>query len=151
MLLLSEYLQHGLPIGIRGALIDRFQQRWLCDPVREHGWHWRGTLLKIGAWNVFLRGMIFAARGVDVSYIPTRKTRHRGRFWTLAKVPLLTIGVSVVTIFWTLFKQLFIVAESEVLITTEVTVGMVLFLLINITLKSGRVYAAWVDSRGEEE
>lgn len=150
MLLLAEYLQHALPIGIIGAVVYRFVQRWLCDPVRERGWHWRGTLLKIGSWNVFLRGLILAVRGVDVPYIPTRKERHRGRFRTLAKVPLLTIGLSIVTIAWTFFRQLFIVPESEVLITTEVTMGMVMFLMINIVLMSGRVYAAWVDSREEE-
>ena len=147
VILLSDYVQHALPIGILGATIYRFVQRWLCDPVRERGWHWRGTLLKIGSWNVFLRGLVLAIRGVEVPYIPTRKERHRGRFWTLARVPLITIALSIVTIAWTVFRQLFIVPESEVLITTEVTVGMVMFLMINVVLMSGRVYAAWIDSR----
>ena len=146
-ILLSDYVQHALPIGILGAAIYRFVQRWLCDPVRERGWHWRGTLLKIGSWNVFLRGLVLAIRGVEVPYIPTRKERHRGRFLTLARVPLITIALSIVTIAWTVFRQLFIVPESEVLITTEVTVGMVMFLMINVVLMSGRVYAAWIDSR----
>ena len=146
-ILLSDYVQHALPIGILGAVIYRFVQRWLCDPVRERGWHWRGTLLKIGSWNVFLRGLVLAIRGVEVPYIPTRKERHRGRFLTLARVPLITIALSIVTIAWTVFRQLFIVPESEVLITTEVTVGMVMFLMINVVLMSGRVYAAWIDSR----
>ena len=145
-ILLADYLKHALPIGILGAAIYRFVQRWLCDPVRERGWHWRGTLLKLGSWNVFLRGLILAIRGIDVPYVPTRKERHRGRFWTLARVPLMTIAVSIVTIAWTIVRQLFFVPESEVLITTEVTVGMVMFLMINIVLMSGRVYAAWVDS-----
>lgn len=145
-ILLADYLKHALPIGILGAAIYRFVQRWLCDPVRERGWHWRGTLLKLGSWNVFLRGLVLAIRGIDVPYVPTRKERHRGRFWTLARVPLMTIAVSIVTIAWTIVRQLFFVPESEVLITTEVTVGMVMFLMINIVLMSGRVYAAWVDS-----
>ena len=55
--------------------------------------------------------------------------------------------MSVITILWTVVRQLYIVPESEVLITTEVTVGMVLFLMINIVLMSGRIYAAWADSR----
>jgi cellulose synthase (UDP-forming) len=151
VILLSDYLKHALPIGILGAMIYRFVQRWLCDPVRERGWHWRGTLLKIGSWNEFLRGLVLAIRGVEVPYIPTRKERHRGRFWTLARVPLLTIGLSVLTIGWTVVRQLFFVPESEVLITTEVTVGMVMFLMINIVLMSGRVYAAWIDSREASE
>jgi cellulose synthase (UDP-forming) len=150
VILLADFLKHGLPIGILGAVIYRFTQRWLCDPVRERGWHWRGTLLKIGSWNVFLRGLVLAIRGVEVPYIPTRKERHRGNFWTLARVPLLTIMLSIVTIVWTVIRQLFFVPESEVLITTEVTAGMVMFLMINIVLMSGRVYAAWVDSEVRE-
>lgn len=145
-ILLADYLKHAIPIGILGAAVYRFVQRWLCDPTRERGWHWRGTLLKIGSWNVFLRGLVLAIRGVEVPYIPTRKERHRGRFWTLARVPLITIALSIITIVWTVIRQLFLVPESEVLITTEVTVGMVIFLMINIVLMSGRVYAAWVDS-----
>jgi cellulose synthase (UDP-forming) len=150
VILLSDFLKHGLPIGILGAVIYRFTQRWLCDPVRERGWHWRGTLLKIGSWNVFLRGLILAILGVEVPYIPTRKERHRGRFWTLARVPLFVIMLSIVTIASTVIRQLFFVHESEVLITTEVTFGMVMFLMINIVLMSGRVYAAWVDSETTE-
>ncbi|HSP34428.1 MAG TPA: glycosyltransferase [Thermoanaerobaculia bacterium] len=149
VILLSEYVQHALPVGLLGAIIYRFVQRWLCDPVREHGWHWRGTLLKIGSWNVYLRGLVLAIRGVEVPYIPTRKERHRGRFWSLARTPLTLILLSTLTIAWTFFRQLYITPESEVLITTEVRVGMVLFLMINIVLMSGRVYAAWIDSREE--
>lgn len=150
VILLAEYVEHALPIGLLGAIIYRFVQRWLCDPVREHGWHWRGTLLKLGAWNVYLRGLVLAVTGVDVPYIPTRKERHIGRFWTLARAPLITIALSVLSIVWTVFRQLYVVSEAEVLIATEVTVGMVLFLMMNIVLMSGRVYAAWVDSREEE-
>ncbi len=149
VILLAEYVQHALPIGLLGAIIYRSQQHWLCDPARERGWHWRGTLLKIGTWNVYLRGLVLAIRGVDVPYIPTRKERHRGRFWLLARVPLLTIVLSIATIAWTVFRQLYFVPEPEVLITTEVTVGMVSFLMINIVFMSGRVFAAWVDSREE--
>ena len=147
--LLAEYLQHALPIGLLGAIIYRFEQRWLCDPVRERGWHWRGTLLKIGSWNVYLGGLILAIGGVDVPYIPTRKERHRGSFWNLARAPVLTIAFSVVTIVWTVLRNLYFVPEAEVLITTEVTFGMIMFLLLNIVLMSGRVYAAWADSREE--
>ncbi len=151
MILLAEYVEHALPIGLLGAIIYRFVQRWLCDPLRERGWHWRGTLLKIGTWNVYLRGLVLAVTGVDVPYIPTRKERHIGRFWALARAPLITIALSALSIVWTVLRQLYIVSEAEVLIATEVTVGMVLFLMMNIVLMSGRVYAAWVDSREDEQ
>jgi len=146
---LSEYVQHALPVGLFGVLTYRFVQRWMCDPVRERGLHWRGTLLKIGSWSVFLKGFALAVAGIAVPYIPTSKERLRGNFWRLARVPLLVIALSAVTVGWTLFRQLYIVAESEVRITTEVTFGMLLFLLSNAVLMAGRVYAAWIDRERE--
>jgi cellulose synthase (UDP-forming) len=143
--LLSEYIQHALPVGFFGAVIYRFSQRWLCDPPRERGWHWRGTLLKIGSWTVYLRGLLLALANVAVPYIPTAKERRRARFWKLARVPLAMIVVSLLTVAFTIYMQLYVVPESEVLITTEVTLGMVTFALINVVLMSGRLYAAWVD------
>ena len=143
--LLSEYIQHALPVGFFGILIYQFAQRWLCDPPRERGWHWRGTLLKIGSWTVYLRGLLLALANISVPYIPTAKERRRGRFWKLARVPLAMMVVSLITIAWTAYLQLYVVPESEVLITTEVTLGMVTFAMINAVLMSGRLYAAWVD------
>jgi cellulose synthase (UDP-forming) len=143
--LLTEYVQHALPVGFFGVAIYQFAQRWLCDPARERGWHWRGTLLKIGAWTVYLRGLILALMNVAVPYIPTAKQRHRARFLTLARLPLAVMIVSAITVAWTVYVQLYVVPESEVLITTEVTLGMVSFSIINAVLMSGRLYAAWVD------
>ncbi len=42
------------------------------------------------------------------------------------------------TVVWTVFMQLFVVPEAEVLITTEVTFGMLAFLILNVVLMSGR-------------
>jgi cellulose synthase (UDP-forming) len=143
--LLTEYVQHALPVGFFGVAIYQFAQRWLCDPRREGGWHWRGTLLKIGAWTIYLRGLILALLNVAVPYIPTAKQRRRARFLRLARMPLAVMIVSAVTVGWTAYMQLYVQPESEVLITTEVTLGMVAFALINALLMSGRLYAAWVD------
>lgn len=145
--LLSEYVQHALPVGLFGVLIYQFSQRWLCDPPRERGLHWRGTLLKIGSWSVYLTGLYRALRGIAVPYIPTAKERRRGSFWLLARLPLTMLVASLITVAWTIYLQLYVVPESEVLITTEVTVGMVTFAMINAVLMSGRLYAAFVDSR----
>ena len=143
--LLSEYIQHALPVGLFGMLIYQFAQRWMCDPPREQGVHWRGMLLKIGSWTVYLRGLLLALAGIAVPYIPTAKERRRGRFLTLARVPLVVLAVSAISVVRTIYLQLYVVPESEVLITTEVTLGMVTFALINAVLMSGRLYAAWVD------
>jgi cellulose synthase (UDP-forming) len=143
--LLSEYIQHGLPVGLFGILIYRVSQRWLCDPDRERGFHWRGTLMKIGCWSVYLKGLLLSIANVAVPYIPTSKERRRGRFWTLARTPIAVLALSVATLVYTIIRQLYIVPESEVRISTEVTFGMVTFTILNSILMSGRIYAAWVD------
>jgi cellulose synthase (UDP-forming) len=149
--LITEYVQHALPIGVLGATIYRFVQRWNCDPVRERGWHWRGTLLKLGAWNIFLKGFVLSVIGVAVPYIPTSKERRRASFWRLARMPIAIIAFCVMTLLWTLFRQLFVLPESEVRITTEVTLGMTVFTFVNVILMSGRLYAAWVDRDRSED
>lgn len=149
--LLSEYIAHALPVGLFGTAVYFFGQRWLCDPHRERGVHWRGTLLKIGSWSIYLYGLVLAVRRVAVPYIPTAKTRRRTRFWTLARLPVSVLVISLLAIVWTAWRQLYVIPESEVLITTEVTLGMVTFALINTVLMSGRLYAAWVDRDRKEE
>ncbi len=87
---------------------------------------------------------------VAVPYIPTAKERRRARFWLLARLPLAMLAISLATIVWTVYRQLYVVPESEVLIRTEVTLGMVTFALINVLMMSGRLYAAW-DDRARKE
>jgi cellulose synthase (UDP-forming) len=144
---LADYLAHALPVGVFGILIYRFAQRWLVDPPRERGWHWRGMLLKIGAWDVYLRGLLLALAGIAVPYIPTAKERRRGNFRRLAQVPIGIVLLSVATIVWTVIRRLHFVSEAEVRITTEVTAGMIGFALVNVAFQSGRLWAAWTDSR----
>ena len=142
---LSEYLQHALPLGLFGVLIYRYAQRWLCDPPRERGWHWRGMLLKVGCWTVYLRGLVLAILGIAVPYIPTAKSRQAGNFWRLAAVPLtITVG-SLATLIAVLIRRFYLMPEAEVRITTEVAAGMAGFLMINVVFMSGRLYAAWKD------
>ena len=143
VMFLSEYLLHALPAGICGVAIYLFLQRWLCDPDRERGVHWRGTLLKIGSFSVYLQGLALAVLGVSVPYIPTAKVRREGRFWPLARVPLLVIALSAAAALWTIYRRLFVVPEAEVRISTEVTAGMLAFLVLNSVFMGGRVYAAW--------
>jgi cellulose synthase (UDP-forming) len=148
--LLSEYIEHAVPVGVFGAAVYYFSQRWLCDRPRERGIHWRGTLLKIGAWSVYLKGLALALFGIAVPYIPTAKERRRARFWTLARMPLAMLVISLFAVLWTLYMQLYVVPEPEVLITTEVTLGMLTFAIINAVLMSGRLYAAWTDRARKE-
>jgi cellulose synthase (UDP-forming) len=142
---MSEWLQRALPVGLFGVLIYRYAQRWLCDPRRERGWHWRGMLLKAGCWSVYLRAFLLAIAGVAVPYIPTAKSRQRGNFWRLAAVPFAVIAGSVATLIAVVVRRFYFMDEAEVRITTEVAMGMCGFLMINVALMSGRLYAAWKD------
>lgn len=140
---LSEYVQHALPLGFFGVVIYRYTQRWLCYPPRERGWHWRGMLLKVGCWTVYLKGLILALLGIAVPYIPTAKSRQAGNFWRLAAVPLtITVG-SIATLAAVFVRRFYLMPEAEVRITTEVAAGMAGFLMINVAFMSGRLYAAW--------
>ncbi|HEX8169766.1 MAG TPA: glycosyltransferase [Thermoanaerobaculia bacterium] len=149
--LLSEYVQRAAPVGFFGAAVYLFAQRWLCDPPRERGLHWRGTLLKIGSWSIYLRGLWLAVRNVAVPYVPTAKERRRARFLTHARLPLAVMVISFVAVLWTTYMQLYVIPEAEVLISTEVTLGMITFAVLNAVLMSGRLYAAWVDRTRKED
>jgi cellulose synthase (UDP-forming) len=145
--LLSEYVAHALPVGVFGIAVYFFSQRWLCDPAREGGFHWRGMLLKIGAWNVYLQGLVLALLGIAVPYIPTAKERRGGDFWKLSRLPIALSVLSLSAVAWMIWLQLYVMPESEVLITTEVTLSMIVFALVNVALMSGRIFAAWSDRR----
>ncbi|MFZ2493658.1 MAG: glycosyltransferase [Thermoanaerobaculia bacterium] len=144
---LREYVARALPVGFFGVLLYRMSQRWLIDPAREAGWHWRGMLLKIGCWSVYLKGLLLAIFNVAVPYIPTAKERRTGNFLRLAAVPLAVAAVSAAAVAWALFRRLYLLPESEVRITTEVAAGMIGFAAVNVVFMSGRLYAAWKDSR----
>lgn len=144
-MLATDYLQHAMPVGICGVAIYLFVQRWLCDPVRERGLHWRGTLLKIGSFSAYLKGLFLALLGVAVPYIPTPKVRRRGGFWRLAALPLVVVALSLAATLFTVWRRLYVVPEAEVRISTEVTLGMLGFLVLNAIFMGGRLFAAWQD------
>jgi cellulose synthase (UDP-forming) len=143
---LAEYVVVAIPVGFFGVAIYRFAQRWLCDPPRERGWHWRAMLLKIGCWSVYLKGLALALANVAVPYIPTAKERRTGNLWRMAAVPLTVVLLSLATMGWAVIRRLFRMPEAEMRITTEATAGMLIFAAINVVLMSGRLYAAWKDS-----
>ena len=144
-MVLAEYLEHAVPVALLGLLIYRVSQQWLCDPERERGWHWRGTLLKLGSWNVYLRGLWLALRGIEVPYVPTSKERKLGSFWLHIKMPFAVVAISLVTVAATVYRRLFLLDETHVRITTEATWAMIAFLLLNCIFMSGRIWAAWQD------
>ena len=143
---LAEYLVYAIPVGVLGVAVYRFAQRWLCDPVRERGWHWRGMLLKVGCWSVYFKGLVLALANVAVPYVPTAKERRTGNLWSMAAVPLTVVLLSLAVMVWAVLRRFYVLPEAEMRITTEATAGMLTFALFNVLLMSGRLYAAWKDS-----
>jgi cellulose synthase (UDP-forming) len=144
---LVGWLQHALPVALFGIASYLVAQRWLCDPQRERGMHWRGTLLKIGAWSVYLRGLWLIASGRTVPYIPTAKERTHRQLPEARARALAIILMSIAAVAFTAYRRIAVLPEAEVRITTEVTLGMVAFLVMNVVFMSGRIYAAWQGRR----
>jgi cellulose synthase (UDP-forming) len=143
---LGEYITHAAPVGFFGIVNYRFAQRWLIDPARERGWHWRGTLLKLGCWSVYLQGLLLALANISVPYIPTAKERRSGNFLRMAAVPLTVVLLSVGAVAASFVRRFHYLSEAEVRISTEATAGMIGFAVFNCLLMSGRLFAAWHDS-----
>jgi cellulose synthase (UDP-forming) len=71
-----SYFIHLIPFIVLFLLIHVFAQRWMRDP-KERGLQWRGMLLKVGTWPVYILALLFSISGVKVPYLPTAKNRQK--------------------------------------------------------------------------
>jgi cellulose synthase (UDP-forming) len=101
-----EFVTAGGPVALIGAAVYLFAQRWLADRRSERGLHWRGLMLKVACWPVFLAGTLLAIVRAEIPYIPTAKEAHRGRFLHLAWPHLLLAGTYATTLVWTVYQRL---------------------------------------------
>jgi cellulose synthase (UDP-forming) len=99
------YAFHLIPFAVMFLTIHRYSQRWMCAP-EERGWQWRGMLLKVGTWPIYLLALIFALTGVEVPYLPTAKRRQEGIFPVLVAPHMLIVLCSVGAIIWGLRSPL---------------------------------------------
>lgn len=99
----EDFVAHGLPFVLASSAIYLLVQLWFQDP-RERGWHWRGMILKIGSWPVFVAGMLSALLGVKVRYVPTPKTLDLRPQIAIVAPHLLVIALSVAAILTNLAK-----------------------------------------------
>lgn len=143
----AEFLTVTAPVGVVGAVMYLAMQRWLCDRATERGIHWRGLVLKIACWPVFLAGTVLAIARVDVRYIPTAKEAVRGRFLRLAWPQLLMIVVYVLTLARVLDVRLAGTGEGSLELSSEAVWGMVAFATLPVVASVGAVYAAWQSRR----
>jgi cellulose synthase (UDP-forming) len=80
----DDFVAHLLPVGLAGLALYLFTQRWLCDRETERGLHWRGFLLKLATWPVYVAGTVLGVLRYDVPYRPTAKSAVRTSFLRLA-------------------------------------------------------------------
>jgi cellulose synthase (UDP-forming) len=102
---IQGYVARLVPFVTMFLLIHLLSQRWMRHPS-ERGLQWRGMLLKLGTWPVYLLALAYAVGGVKVPYLPTAKTRQRGNFIGLVLPHLVIIALSLAGIVWALNSPL---------------------------------------------
>ncbi|MGM5630476.1 glycosyltransferase [Apibacter raozihei] len=126
----SEFLVKFIPILAIAIIIYAFAQKYLCDPVTERGFHWRGMILKYACWPVFTYAFLLALFNKKIPYIPTAKTAQN-QFFTPFVKPLFLyciffiLGVTLIYI-----GRRYYLPESELYLTIQETWGMVAFSFI---------------------
>lgn len=139
----GEFAVHAAPVGVIAVAIYFYVQRWLADPGTERGLHWRGAMLKLACWPIFLAGSLLAIVRAEIPYIPTAKEAVRGRFFRLGWPQLLQIGVFAVTLGWIVYRRLWRTTEGALVLSSEAVWGMVFFASLPALLSGGALYAAW--------
>ncbi|HUQ99384.1 MAG TPA: hypothetical protein VM166_08020, partial [Gemmatimonadaceae bacterium] len=145
------FLVASAPVGMVGIGMYLFVPKWMCHPACETGIHWRGLMLKIACWPIFLAGTVLAIVRAEIPYIPTSKEAVRGRFLRLAWPQLLLIVIYLTTVIETVRVRLFGTSEGALELTSQAVWGMVLFATIPVLMSFGAMYAAWearVPARG---
>ncbi|MGI9043389.1 MAG: glycosyltransferase family 2 protein [Gemmatimonadaceae bacterium] len=143
----GEFLTIAGPVGVIGAAIYLFAQRWLSGGAAERGLHWRGLVLKIACWPVYVAGTLLALVRAEIPYVPTEKRAVRGRFLRLAWPQLLLIAVYIATLVRIANVRIFDTSEGVLELTSEATWGMVAFATIPVLMSLGVLFAAWQSSR----
>jgi cellulose synthase (UDP-forming) len=143
----DEFIIFAGPVGLIGIAVYLFTQRWLCHPAAERGLHWRGLVLKVACWPIFLLGTVLAVLRADIPYVPTRKRAVRGRLLRLAWPHLLLLAGYLATLGWTVARRLARVDEAALRLSSEATWGMVGFASVPALLLLAAIYAAWLARR----
>ena len=139
---LDEFLAHALPVGVSGVAMYLFVQRWLCDRRHEFGLHWRGLLLKIACWPIYLAGTVLAVVRADVPYTPTAKRGVRGRVLRLAAPHLALIALYAATLLRVVQTRVF-GPEDALAQPAEAIWGMLAFATVPALASIGGLAAAW--------
>jgi cellulose synthase (UDP-forming) len=134
---IEGYVARLAPFVAMFLVIHLVSQRWMRHPS-ERGLQWRGMLLKLGTWPVYVLALAYSVAGVKVPYLPTAKTRQRGNFAALVLPHLAIIALSIAGIVWALNSPLAAFAGTRL---------MMVFATINCLLMLPTVLAAVAESR----
>ena len=145
----SEFLLSAGPLGLMGAAIYFFVQRWLAGGEAERGIHWRGLMLKVASWPVYMTGTLLAIVRADIPYIPTEKRAVRGAFLKLAWPQVALVALYAATLVKIARVRLFETSEASLELKSEAVWGMVAFATLPALMSLGGIYAAWQSSRAQ--
>jgi cellulose synthase (UDP-forming) len=123
-----------------------YAQRWLCDRRTERGLQWRGLMLKLACWPIFVVGTFLAIARIELPYVPTAKQGVRRRFLRLAWPHLALLALYVVTLARVVSIRI-LTEDGWLDRSPEAVWGMALFATIPVIASLGAVYAAWQSSR----
>lgn len=141
-----EFIFYGAPVMLIGILIYFYVQLWMCHPVIERGFHWRGMILKFACWPVFFLGFILSIINADIPYIPTAKQAVIGKVTPFAYPLIFQIIVFPLIVLYVIYERRYIIPETILVMTAEKTWGMIGFAIISFFLALGGMYAV-VDSQ----
>jgi len=139
----AQFMTMVGPVGLIGVILYLAVQRWLCHPEAERGLHWRGLMLKIGCWPVYLLGTILSITRTAIPYIPTAKEAVRGEFLRLTWPHVVVFLAYLLTLVTVLYRRIFVIPEEVLVLSTEAVWGMMGFATMTIVFSVGVFYAAW--------
>lgn len=142
----AELVVVGAPPAIIALAIYFFMQRWLIDPA-ERGIPWRGVVLKIACWPVFVAGTLLAIVRAEIPYVPTSKEGVGATFFSSAWPQLLLIVVYVVTLTRVIYIRLLTTSEGSLELSSEAIWGMIAFATVPVLMSLPTLYAAWQSRR----
>ena len=142
-----EFISKAGPVAIFGIGIYLYSQRWLCHREMEQGLHWRGLILKMACWPIFIAGTFFAIVRANIPYIPTAKEASAGDFWRLASPHVALVAIFLFSLIWVVRQRLVATHETELMLTSEAVWGMIFFGAIAVVTACGAIYAAWTSRR----
>jgi len=146
----AGFIMAVAPVGAIGTAIYVFAQRWFCDPPTERGLQWRGLMLKVACWPVFVAGSLLAIARMDLPYIPTAKRAVRRSFIRLAWPNLVLLAVFAVTVAHVIATRI-LTADAALDRSPEAIWGMALFASMPVVASLGALRAAWQSARPAPE